>query len=1036
MNEKLKYLTLFVIGMMLSLGMNAQSVKSISGTVTDDQGEAVISGTVKVKNGSTGTITDINGKYTLSVPSNATLVFSYIGYITQEFKVSELKSNVLNVVLQSDTKALDEVVVVGYGTMRKSDLTGSISTAKGKDMLKAQSFNALDGLKGKVAGVNIFSNTGQPGGESRVIIRGISTINASASPLYVVDGVVMSNFELLNPNDIESIEVLKDASSAAIYGARGANGVIMVTTKRGNAGKGVHVSYDGSLSIGKMARKIDVMDANEWMSTFKQGLENANEFQGKNFTTDLSQIFTDERLFNADGSPKYNTNWQDEASRTAISHNHQISIQRTGEGSSIGAFINYTDQQGILLNSYFKRINAKLAYDDKPTDWLSTSVNLLVNHTWGNRTSDNPYGQGALRTMIEQLPFLPVKLDGEYTQTNIINTSSILNNQTDPNSGKQGFSPEGVGNPVELLERMQAMQYRTQIFGNAALTFHLMKGLDLKTQFGIDYHNNRDANYTPFTPRPMINQSSEGAASANNSNSLYWQEETYLTYVKDINKHHINAMAGMSWQEYNYTKFEASDSKYIDDFYGYYNLGSGTNRPSVGNDYDKWAMNSYFLRFAYTYKDRYSATVTGRVDGSSKFGENNKYAFFPSAGLAWNISQEDFMQDQSTISNLKLHTSYGLTGNSEIDTYRSLARVSSGTLLINDIRAPYSYISSMANPDLKWEKTGQFDVGFEIGFWQNRLSFDVAYYNKKTTDLLLDCPIPHTTGFTTVYKNIGSVRNQGMDLMISARPVQTQDFNWSSTINLNFNKNKILQLGDNNEDIEMNSWVGGSESILRVGENMSSFYGYRRLGVYTEEDFNNGLCEKNQIGRAKRTDKKEIIGKGMPDWTGSWINNFSYKNFDLTMDLQFVWGVETMQQFYHSTYDRFGITNGLSNILYDAYNGSNPNTMQQAVYLCNSGHAGQDTTVDSQWIANGSYLRCNMLQLGYTFDSNVISKIGLSALRLYASANNLFLITASDFTGYDPEGTSQGDSNKFGQNMVFFSYPRARTFTFGVNVTF
>lgn len=223
---------------------------------------------------------------------------------------------------------------------------------------------------------------------------------------------------------------------------------------------------------------------------------------------------------------------------------------------------------------------------------------------------------------------------------------------------------------------------------------------------------------------------------------------------------------------------------------------------------------------------------------------------------------------------------------------------------------------------------------------------------------------------------------------------------------------------------------------MRVGENMSSFYGYRRLGVYTEEDFNNGLCEKNQIGRAKRTDKKEIIGKGMPDWTGSWINNFSYKNFDLTMDLQFVWGVETMQQFYHSTYDRFGITNGLSNILYDAYNGSNPNTMQQAVYLCNSGHAGQDTTVDSQWIANGSYLRCNMLQLGYTFDSNVISKIGLSALRLYASANNLFLITASDFTGYDPEGTSQGDSNKFGQNMVFFSYPRARTFTFGVNVTF
>ena len=1042
MNEKLKYLTLFVIGMMLSLGMNAQSVKSISGTVTDDQGEAVISGTVKVKNGSTGTITDINGKYTLSVPSNATLVFSYIGYITQEFKVSELKSNVLNVVLQSDTKALDEVVVVGYGTMRKSDLTGSISTAKGKDMLKAQSFNALDGLKGKVAGVNIFSNTGQPGGESRVIIRGISTINASASPLYVVDGVVMSNFELLNPNDIESIEVLKDASSAAIYGARGANGVIMVTTKRGNAGKGVHVSYDGSLSIGKMARKIDVMDANEWMSTFKQGLENANEFQGKNFTTDLSQIFTDERLFNADGSPKYNTNWQDEASRTAISHNHQISIQRTGEGSSIGAFINYTDQQGILLNSYFKRINAKLAYDDKPTDWLSTSANLLVNHTWGNRTSDNPYGQGALRTMIEQLPFLPVKLDGEYTQTNIINTSSILNNQTDPNSGKQGFSPEGVGNPVELLERMQAMQYRTQIFGNAALTFHLMKGLDLKTQFGIDYHNNRDANYTPFTPRPMINQSSEGAASANNSNSLYWQEETYLTYVKDINKHHINAMAGMSWQEYNYTKFEASDSKYIDDFYGYYNLGSGTNRPSVGNDYDKWAMNSYFLRFAYTYKDRYSATVTGRIDGSSKFGDNNKYAFFPSAGLAWNVSQEDFLKDSNLISNLKLHTSYGLTGNSEIDPYKSLGKIKSETLLLNGTRAPYSYMETMPNPDLKWEKTGQFDVGFNLGLFHNRLNFDVSYYNKKTTDLLLDCPVPHSTGFSTIFKNIGSVRNQGLDIMVNGTPVQGE-FTWNSTVNLNFNKNEILHLGDTDADVYLYDWVGGG-SILRVGESMGSFYGLVRNGIFTEEDYKAGKCEKNQIGRPDRSESREIIGKGLPDWTGSWVNNFSYKNFDLTVDFQFVWGVETLQRFMHSTYDRFGMTNGLSNILYDGYNGTNAGTMEQAIFLAyDKPHGGGDTTTDSQWVANGSYLRLNMLQLGYTFDSSVAKKVGLSGLRLYLSGNNLFQIVSKDFLGYDPESTSEVSSSsgvssgsQFGQNMTFFSYPRARTFTFGVNVTF
>ena len=1008
--------------------MAVQQGQKVTGVVVDGTGEPVIGANVVVKGTTNGTITDFDGNYTIEgVPADGVLVISYIGYLSQEIPVGN--QSAINVTLKEDTQTLDEVVVVGYGTMRKSDVTGSISTAKGEEMLKAQNFSALDNLRGKAAGVNIFSNSSQPGAYgSRVVIRGQATINASSDPLYVVDGVVMENFYLMNPNDIESMEVLKDASATAIYGARGANGVIMVTTKRGNKEGGTKVSYSGSVSLAHRARKMDTMNAQEWCDAFMQGIENENRWGSDkdgnpfNWSTNRADWFADRRFFDSNGNPLYDTDWQDEATRTAISHNHQLNVQQGGEKSSMGAFLNYTDNQGIMLNTYSKRLNAKIAYDANPTTWLSTAVNLAVNHTWGNSTPEDGGGQDARRTMIEMVPWMPIRdKNGEYTTSTSSSIGDVL-----------GF--EGMSNPVMILDMQKRMRYNTQVFGNAALTFHLAEGLDLKTQLGLDHHNKT---YRGYSSIDLNNISMpNGWAEYQNWNTLYWQEETYLTYNKVFGDHRINAMAGLSWQERVQKWNKARTEGFSDDFFEDNNMSAGTTPSSPESSYDRWAMNSYFLRFAYTYKDRYSATVTGRVDGSSKFGENNKYAFFPSAGLAWNISQEDFMQDQNTISNLKLHTSYGLTGNSEIDTYRSLARVSSGTLLINDIRSPYSYISSMANPDLKWEKTGQFDVGFEIGFWQNRLSFDVAYYNKKTTDLLLDCPIPHTTGFTTVYKNIGSVRNQGMDLMISARPVQTQDFNWSSTINLNFNKNEILQLGDNNEDIEMNSWVGGSESILRVGENMSSFYGYRRLGVYTEEDFSNGLCEKNQIGRAKRSDKKEIIGKGMPDWTGSWINNFSYKNFDLTMDLQFVWGVETMQQFYHSTYDRFGITNGLSNILYDAYNGSNPNTMQQAVYLCNSGHAGQDTTVDSQWIANGSYLRCNMLQLGYTFDSNVISKIGLSALRLYASANNLFLITASDFTGYDPEGTSQGDSNKFGQNMVFFSYPRARTFTFGVNVTF
>ena len=1039
------------IGLMLCLliggggEIKAQNVKEISGTVTDSKGELVISGTVKVKHTTTATITDINGKYKISAPTNGTLVFSYLGYKTKEVPVSSISGNTLDVVLEEESNMIDELVVVGYGTMRKSDLTGSVSTTKGKDIIKQQSFSALEGLKGKAAGVNIFTNTGQPGGEMRVIIRGISTINASASPLYIVDGVAMQDFNLLNPNDIESIEVLKDASAAAIYGARGANGVIMVTTKRGNAGKGVHISYDGSVSISSMAKKMDVMNSAEWMAAFKQGLENANAWQGKNFDTDLSKIFTDQRFFTADGTPIYDTDWQDEASRTAISHNHQLSIQRTGEDSSVGAFLNYTDQQGILLNSYYKRINAKLSYDDKPTKWLSTSINLLVNHTWGNRTSDNPYGQGALRTMIEQLPFLPVKYDGVYMQNNDILTTAILNDKNDPNSGYQNFSPEGVGNPVELLERIKEMSYNTQIFGNAALTFHIMDGLDLKTQLGIDYHNNRANSYVPFTPRPLINQNSEGYASASTSSTLYWQEETYLTWLKNFNKHHINAMAGMSWQARKYTYFSASDSKFVDDYYGIYNLGSGTNRPSVGSDYDKWAMNSYFLRIAYNYDDTYLATVTARYDGSSKFGENNKYAFFPSIGLGWLASNEAFLRDNKTISKLKLHTSFGVTGNSEIGTYRSLATVSQSNTIIGDQLHLVSYLDNMPNPNLKWEKTAQWDFGFELGLFNNRLNFDISYYYKYTSDLLLNRPVPESTGFSSIMDNIGAVSNQGLDILVTAYPIQTADFQWTSTLNMGFNKNRVEKLDEaatvdpisGKRQITTDGFVG-YDMLIREGEPLSSFYGYKRAGIYDGHPENwdpETMNIPSTIGEKVTYKERQIIGNGLPDWTGSFINTFNYKNFDMTIDFQFTWGADIMQEFYHSTVARF-LTNGLDRLYEEAWHPTlNPGGVEQAIRLNNFGQ-GANNQADDDWVCDGSYLRCNMIQIGYTFDKKLIEKIGLSALRVYANVNNLFLITSSDYLGYDPDNSTRLGDNNWGANRQFFSYPRPRTFTLGLNLTF
>lgn len=1024
---------------------SVQQQKKVIITVVDGQNEPVVGASVMMMSSKTGVITDINGRCDIDAASGDEIRVSSIGYVAQTIKLG--KGGSQRIVLLEDKQLLDEVVVVGYGTMRKSDLTGSSSTTKGSEILKMQGFNALEGLKGKAAGVNIFNNTGQPGGEMRVIIRGISTINASSSPLYIVDGVAMTDFQFLNPNDIESIEVLKDASSAAIYGARGANGVIMVTTKRGNAGKGAHIKYDGSFSVSSMARKMDVMNASEWMSAFKQGLENANQFQGMNFDTDLSKIFTDTRYFDSNGNPLYDTDWQDECSRVAVSHNHELSIQRSGEnGSSVGAFLNFTDQQGILLNTYYKRVNAKLAYDDNPTKWLSTGLNLLVNHSWGNHTSDNPYGQGALRTMIEQLPWLPVQLNGEYVQNNMINTTGILKDKDNPNSGYQTFSPEGVANPVELLERVQVIQYKTQIFGNAALTFHLAKGLDLRTQLGIDYHNNRSKGYTPFQPHQLIDQgASQGAASAGNSNSLYWQEETYLTYVNDFGKHHLNAMAGASWQARKYDYFGASDNTFTDDYYGYYNLGSGTLKPSVGSDYDKWAMNSYFLRLAYNYNNTYMATVTGRYDGSSKFGQNNKYAFFPSVGLGWLASNESFLKDIETISKLKLHTSFGMTGNSEIGTYRSLATVSQSTTILGGKMVTVSYLDNMPNANLKWEKTSQWDLGFELGLFKNRLNFDISYYYKYTSDLLLNRPVPESTGYSSIMDNIGAVSNHGFDILVTAYPIQTKDFQWTSTLNLGFNKNKVEKLDEGasvdpvsgKRQILTDGFVG-YDMLIREGEALSTFYGYKRAGIYDGHPENWDASTMNIpsiVGEKVTYKQREILGNGLPDWTGSFINTFNYKNFDLTLDLQFSMGADIMQEYYHSTLARF-LTNGLDRLYEEAWHPvNNPNGVEQALRLNNFG-MGANNQADSDWVCDGSYLRFNLLQLGYTFSGSACRTLGISALRLYANLNNFWLICSDDYKGYDPDNSTRLGSNNWGANRQFFSYPRPKTFSFGVNVTF
>ncbi|WP_198664939.1 SusC/RagA family TonB-linked outer membrane protein [Lewinella sp. IMCC34191] len=986
----------------------------ITGQVVDaETGESLIGATIRVKDSSGGTVTDLDGNFTLTVPDGpVTLVISSISYATQEVIVDEQSEIVIE--LSTDVQSLSEVVVVGYGTQRKSDVTGAIGTLSSEELLKAPVTNAIQGLQGKVAGVNVFLNSGAPTGSPRVLIRGLGTINSSSSPLYVVDGVVMEDIQFLNPNDIQSMEVLKDASATAIYGARGANGVILVTTKRGPNTEGIVVGYDGYVSAGNLRKKMDVLNAEEWLEVVERGMENAPLYGGTNpgFSTD-NPLFFDEN-----GNPLYDTDWQEEATRTAISHSHQVSIQQRTGNSSYGVFLNYTGTEGIMLNNYLNRIYGKVAYEGTPKDWLTFGFNILTNRTKENSFEEGGGGQVPRRTMIEMPAIFPVRFpDGTYS-----NSGDLVGN----------FNLEAMANPVHVLETQDRLAKRTQIFGNAYLVFNIAEGLNFRTQFGFDNHERL---FQTYSPRDLINISDpQGFANQNSQQVSYWQQENYLNYNKLFGLHSISGVAGFSFQKRTDENYGISVRGFADDFFRFNNLGAASQPEAPYSGYTDWTLNSYFLRGSYSYDDRYLLTLTGRVDGSSRFGSGNKYGWFPSVGVGWVLSNEEFLTGNPTISQLKLRSSFGITGNTEIGSYRSLATVGSGTTLIDGQRVTSTVINGLSNPDLQWERTQQFDVGFDLSLFNYRVGLEMDYYYKLTTDLLLERPLPQTTGFGSILDNIGSVSNRGIEVLLTTQNVVNNNFTWSSTLNFNYNQNRIEKLGENDEDIEGGPfWVSGSQTILRVGEPLSSFWGYRRLGTWNTDEADEAAEVGRIPGEAKRTTEKEIIGSGLPDWTGSFINDFTLGNFDLSINLQFVLGVDIMQQYYHSVEDRSGIASGLRTILTEAWTPENQNTMVQQIR--HQAWAGQNSEVDDHWVVDGSYLRGNAFTLGYNLAGSVLDRLNLGRLRLYVSGQNVFVLHNDDFQGLDPEATSWG-GNQWGQNIFFFQYPRPRTFTFGLNAQF
>ncbi|NIJ51241.1 SusC/RagA family TonB-linked outer membrane protein [Dyadobacter arcticus] len=1023
--------------------------KILKGKVTDkDNNDALPGVNVVLKGTSTGTTTDGTGNYTLSVPDNGgTLVFSFVGYIGQEMEIGNRST--LDLALVSDSKALSEVVVIGYGTSKKSDLTGSVGSVK-EDQLKERPSPSLNqALQGKVSGVQVNVNSGRPGGRANVRIRGFSSINSSNNPLYVIDGVMLPQgnqnqqsqaIDFINPNDIVSVEVLKDASSTAIYGARGANGVILVTTKKGKSGEGI-VTYNLDISIPTAGpKRAKVLNAKEYLAVEDLAYANIQKYDpagwaaGKYAPQDpkvrreaLRKAHPD--VFDANLNPMYDTDWFKEATQSTVSQNHQLGFSGGNNKTTYSLSLNYRDDQGLIKKSYLTRYATRFSIDDQVKKWLKIGATLSYNNQAENLVDIN---DAVPRQMVEDFPFLPVKYpDGTYA-----------NNRDYPQA-------EGAFSSIHRLNGRKYIRNTQTTLGSLYSNITLAPGLEMRSILGVNVLT-QEVNQSQ-TRTLAIGES--GTASKENRKETFWSFENYLTYNKTFGGiHAINALLGISWQETNISTTGASIRNFSTDYFGFDNLGAGATLPGAGSGAARFAFNSYFGRINYTLKEKYLLTVTGRGDGSSKFGENHKFAFFPSAALAWKVSDEEFMKANSLISNLKIRTSYGLTGNSEIPSYSSLSLLSSTYATVyGDARFNGTGINRLANPDLKWEKTAQTDAGLEISFLKGRISVEADYYYRKTTDMLLDAPVPRTTGYAVIRKNIGSMENKGVELAINTVNIERGNLSWNTNFNISFNKSKVLSLATPSDIFGVGGpGITNQTSIIRIGEPVGAFWGLTRLGVWSEAErdqaakftsYRNNLTMlpgdikyKDFNGDGAITDAdRSIIGNGSPKGWGTLANTVRYGNFDLTFDMQFSYGNDVMDMNLHASEDRVSIANSYATVL-DAWT---PQNQSSPIAEIRETRAGYVTNVDTRWIFDGSFLRGRNLLLGYNFPSEMVSKIKLSKLRIYVSAQNFFLLTK--YPHGDPEQTPirGGDAdNVFSQGMIWHSYPKPTTYMAGLQIAF
>ncbi len=1006
----------------------ASTAIPVTGKVANDKGEPLSGVSVLEKGTNNGTTTKANGSFSIDVSSaNAILVFSYVGFRNMEVPVND-PNRLQNLVLVQDVSNLNDVVVIGYGTARKSDLTGSVAVIKADKLIDKPVANLTQALEGKIAGVDVSVNNNAPGAGAKVRVRGLGSINSSLDPLYVVDGVTGVDGNSINPNDIASVEVLKDASSTAIYGARGANGVIMISTKRGRTGA-TKVSYDGNVNVAQLSRHLPALDANEFVQVYNLAFANSQKWNINGLPEAPPKALNHINfplLFDASDKPLYNTNWEKETYKPAFSNSHQLNFQGGGDKTVFSVSLGYLDQNGIMLNSSFRRYSARITLDNDVNKWLKAGGSLSLIKSQQKLVSDGNGGLNVPRMVTEEVPIVPIKYpDGTWAGNNDID------------------GLEGGPNPVHIATSRYTLNNNFQTLGNTYLLFHITKNLDFKSDFGFNLNDQKN-NFYSGSDLPHLSQDQGGVANLNAYTNTFWQSENYLTWNKEFkNGHKMTALLGASWQKFNQERLRSETQNFIDDIFQWYYLQAGSVRSaSEGQTYQS-SLNSYYARVTYNISNKYLFTATGRYDGSSKFGKNHKYGFFPSVGAAWRVSEEDFMKhNPGIINDLKIRASYGLTGNQEIGNYLSIPQNSPGTTVLNGANQSSLYPNYIGNPDLKWEASYQADAGVELALYKNRIVLNLDYYNRTTKNLLLQTPIPWSAGENNnyVYRNIGSVRNSGIEVNLTTVNIQTRDFTWTTNFIFATNTNKIIKLNNGNADIFPGPNFLGQTNVLRVGEAIGSFYGRTRLGTYSDKETALAASQGLKVGDRKyllNADGSEhygIIGRSNPKWTGNFNSTINYKNWDFSFDIRFVQGVNTAATFKHSTEDRQTIANSLKTVL-DAWTPDHQNTMISQVR--NYAHA-QDSKFDTWWVEDGSFIRGQNFILGYSLPSSMLNRYRISKLRFYVSVQNLFISTK--YTGYDPEvdtyNSSYGNNPNFSQNLDFFSYPRPRVWNAGVTLNF